>query len=193
MTKAKQLEELKSVVLGCTKCPLWEGRNHVVCGEGNPDADLVFIGEAPGRNEDLEGRPFVGRAGALLSQHIQAIGLSREEVFIGNILKCRPPNNRDPLPEEIQCCEPYLLKQLEIIEPKVICALGRYAAHTLLRITESISKMRGNIYYYHGIKVLPTFHPASMLYHPQNTEEFEKDFRLLRKIYDQAREENNTD
>lgn len=186
LKRKEEFEKLRKQVLQCRKCPLWETRTNVVFGEGDPQAKLVFIGEAPGKNEDLQGRPFVGPAGNLLTHYIKKIGLTRDKVFIGNIIKCRPPGNRDPLPEEISACEPYLIKQLELIQPKIICALGRYAAQTLLRMNASISEMRGNIYYYRGIKVLPTFHPANLLYHPANKELFEEDFKQLRQLYDEC-------
>ena len=186
LTRKEELQKLREKVLQCKKCALWQSRTNPVFGEGDPQAKLVFIGEAPGKNEDLQGRPFVGPAGALLTHYIKKIGLSRDMVFITNIIKCRPPKNRDPLPEEISACEPYLIKQLELIQPKIICTLGRYAAQTLLRLDISISEMRGNIYYYHDIKVLPTFHPASLLYHPRNKELFEEDFYRLRKLYDES-------
>ncbi len=182
---AALLERLRQEVLKCKKCDLWKTRTHVVFGEGSPSADLVFIGEAPGEKEDLQGRPFVGPAGGLLSHYFAQIGLSRKEVFISNILKCRPPDNRDPNPDEISACEPHLLAQLKILQPKVICTLGRYASNALLGLHLSMSEMRGKIYTYHGIKVLPTFHPASLLYHPANKELFEEDFRRLRAIYDE--------
>ncbi len=187
--KAKEdaLAKVNVAITECRKCSLWQSRTHVVCGSGNPDAGLVFIGEAPGEKEDLQGEAFVGPAGALLTHYLKVIGLTRSDVFITNIIKCRPPGNRDPEAEEIQLCEPYLVEQLDIMEPAVICTLGRYAAQTLLRTSESISRMRGNIYQYHGITLLPTFHPASLLYSPKNKELFEKDFQLLRTIYDKVR------
>ena len=151
LTRKEEFQKLREKVLQCRKCALWQSRTNPVFGEGDPQAKLVFIGEAPGKNEDLQGRPFVGPAGALLTHYIKKIGLSRDKVFITNIIKCRPPKNRDPSPEEISACEPYLIKQLELIQPKIICTLGRYAAQTLLRLDISISEMRGNIYYYNII------------------------------------------
>jgi DNA polymerase len=142
---------------------LHKTRQNVVFGEGNENADLVFIGEAPGGEEDQQGRPFVGAAGQLLTKIIEAMKFTREEVYIANVLKCRPPNNRDPLPDEVNRCKPFLTRQLEIIKPKVICALGAHAAHALINSTEGITRMRGQFYMYNGIKVMPTFHPAYLL------------------------------
>ncbi|MBL7158808.1 MAG: uracil-DNA glycosylase [Candidatus Omnitrophica bacterium] len=157
------LERLKSEVSSCTKCNLSKTRSQVVFGAGSPVADLMFVGEAPGMEEDLQGIPFVGRAGALLTKIIEAISLKRENVYIANVLKCRPPANRNPLPAEILICEGYLIKQIELIKPKVICALGKFAAQTLLRSEEPISRLRGTFYDYHGAKLMPTFHPAYLL------------------------------
>ena len=157
----KQLDETQ--VVGCTKCRLHETRTRTVFGEGNPDAQLVFIGEGPGENEDLSGRPFVGKAGQLLDRMIQAMGLSREKVFICNIVKCRPPNNRQPAPDETATCTPYLLRQLEIIRPKVIVTLGLPASQYILRTKISMTKMRGQWHDWNAIKVMPTYHPAYVL------------------------------
>lgn len=163
ITSAKTLEELRNLVVGCYMCSLAPGRTQTVFGEGNPQADLMFVGEAPGYHEDIQGRPFVGRAGALLTDMIKAMGFEREDVFIGNIIKCRPPANRDPQPDEMKACEPFLKRQIELIKPKVICALGRYAVHSLLRDTTPISKLRGKWRTYHSIALMPTFHPAFLL------------------------------
>ena len=169
----------------CRKCPLCRTRKNVVFGEGNPGAKLVFIGEAPGADEDLEGRPFVGAAGKLLTKIIEnGLKMPREEVFIGNILKCRPPGNRNPLPNEIDQCEPHLIRQLNIIRPKVICALGTFAAQTLLGTKVPISTLRGNIHYYQDIKVIPTFHPAALLRNPGWKRFVWEDIQLLRREYD---------
>ena len=147
----------------CQRCSLSQGRTHIVFGEGNPDANLVFVGEAPGADEDAQGRPFVGRAGQLLTRIITAMGLSREDVYICNILKCRPPGNRNPKPDEIHACEPFLRKQIQAIQPKVICALGTFAAKTLLKKEVPITALRGRFHSYQGIKVMPTYHPAYLL------------------------------
>lgn len=155
------LDALREEVCACTKCALAESRTHVVFGEGNPNADLVFVGEAPGRNEDQQGRPFVGAAGQLLTDIIvKGMKLTRDDVFICNVLKCRPPRNRDPLPEEKAQCMPYLLRQLELIQPKVICALGRHAAQSLLKTDESTRALRGKWHSYQGIPLRVTYHPA---------------------------------
>ena len=161
------LENLELEVLSCKNCQLHKTRTNVVFGSGNPKVQLVFVGEAPGYEEDMQGLPFVGRAGKLLTKIIEAMKLKRKDVYIANILKCRPPNNRNPLPTEILACENYLVRQLEILKPKVVCTLGKFAAQTLLRTEEPISKMRGKFYTYHGIKVMPTFHPAYLLRNPQ--------------------------
>jgi len=173
-TKSKQLnnsdnlESLQLEVLACKRCPLYKSRTNSVFGSGTSKAKLVFVGEAPGYEEDMQGLPFVGRAGALLTKIIEAMGLKRKDVYIANILKCRPPNNRNPLPTEVLACEEHIIRQLEIIKPKAICTLGKFAAQTLLRSTETISRLRGNFYDYHGIKVMPTFHPAYLLRNPQD-------------------------
>ncbi len=161
-----QLQELKQEVLRCRACPLHRTRRNPVLGEGNPRAILVFVGEAPGAEEDQQGRPFVGKAGELLTRIIKAMGLEREEVYITNVLKCRPPNNRNPRPEEIRACLPFLLRQMEIIKPKLICTLGTFAAQTLLDTREKITSLRGRFHQWRGIKVMPTFHPAFLLRNP---------------------------
>ena len=160
------LERLRKEVSTCVQCVLHRGRRQTVFGEGSLTAKLMFVGEAPGSEEDLQGRPFVGQAGKLLTKIIEAIGFSREEVYIANIIKCRPPGNRAPLPEEIHSCEPYLIRQIERIRPKLLCALGKYAAIVLVRKEEPISLLRGNFYDYQGIPVMPTFHPAYLLRNP---------------------------
>lgn len=147
----------------CQKCALGKTRHHLVFGAGNPHADLMFVGEAPGEQEDLSGIPFVGRAGKLLDKVLQEIGLSREDIFIANVLKCRPPGNRDPLPEEIALCEPYLHRQIELIKPRVIVALGRIAGNTLLRESNALKDMRGRTYSYHDTDLRVTYHPAAIL------------------------------
>jgi len=175
------LRELEKEVLSCHRCPLAETRANCVFGEGSPDADLMFIGEAPGAEEDRQARPFVGRAGQLLTKIIEAIGLKREDVFIGNILKCRPPGNRNPLPSEIASCSSYLIRQIEFIKPKVICALGKFAAQTLLNNETSISRLRGRFYDYHGIKLMPTYHPAYLLRNSRGKKDVWQDMKLVAK------------
>jgi len=147
----------------CQKCELGKTRNYFVFGSGNPDADIMFVGEAPGEQEDKSGVPFVGRAGKLLDKVLTEVGISREDVFIANVLKCRPPQNRDPLPEEIALCENYLHRQIELINPNVIVALGRVAANTLLRESNALKDMRGITYQYHDVDLRVTYHPAAIL------------------------------
>ncbi|NQT32912.1 MAG: uracil-DNA glycosylase [Candidatus Omnitrophica bacterium] len=175
------LPELKEKVSACRRCSLAETNTNYVFGDGNPKADLMFIGEAPGREEDKQGLPFVGRAGKLLTMIIEAIGLKREDVFIGNILKCRPPDNRNPLPDEIAMCSPYLIKQVELIKPKVIFALGKFAAQTLLNTETPISKLRGKFYDYQGIKLMPTYHPAYLLRNPGAKKDVWIDMQVVAK------------
>ncbi len=175
---------LKKEVSKCTKCDLCRTRTNVVFGEGDPNADLMFVGEAPGRDEDLGGRPFVGRAGQLLTKIIEAIGLSREDVFIGNVLKCRPPDNRNPLPPEIIQCSPYLHAQINLIKPKVICALGKFAAQTLLNTEIPISKLRGTFHDYRGVKLMPTYHPAYLLRNSQGKKDVWEDMQMIARELD---------
>lgn len=163
----ESMEDIRIAVESCQKCSLCETRTNTVFGAGDENAKLVFVGEAPGADEDKQGVPFVGRAGQKLTQIIEAMGLSRSEVYIANVLKCRPPGNRNPLPEEIQKCEPYLMAQLQFIEPKVICALGGFAAQTLLRTDTGISRLRGRFHTYQGIRLMPTYHPAYLLRNPK--------------------------
>ena len=151
----------------CLKCPLGTTRTNFVFGVGNERADLMLIGEAPGRDEDLQGIPFVGRAGQLLTLMLQSIDLSREEVFIANVLKCRPPNNRDPQPDEIEKCEPYLLKQIKIISPKLIVTLGRFASASLLRTKSALGSLREEVHTYNDVPLIVTYHPAALLRNPQ--------------------------
>lgn len=165
------LAALSAQVLACRSCPLCERRNNVVFGEGNPQADLMFIGEGPGFDEDRLGRPFVGKAGQLLDKMILAMQFSREEVYICNIVKCRPPDNRVPMPEEAAACLPYLVKQIELVSPKVIVLLGATAAHYLLGMQEGITRLRGRWLDYQGIPVMPTYHPAFLLRKPESKRE----------------------
>lgn len=170
----------------CKRCALYKTRKNFVFGEGNPCADIVFVGEAPGKEEDLVGRPFVGEAGKLLTKMIEAINLKREEVYIGNILKCRPPGNRDPSSSEIEACKPWLYRQLEIIKPKIICTLGRHATLTLLNKTK-FSAVRGKIHDFQGAKLLPTYHPAALLYNPGLKQIAWEDMKLLQTLYNEVR------
>jgi len=164
----KDIESLKREVLSCKRCDLNKTRKNVVFGSGSTKARLMFIGEAPGEEEDIQGLPFVGRAGGLLTKIIEAMGLKRKDVYIANILKCRPPNNRSPLPTEILACEENVKRQIEMIRPKVLCTLGKFASQTLLRTETPISTLRGKFREYNGIKVMPTFHPAYLLRNPED-------------------------
>ena len=175
------LDQIRSELGDCQRCQLGRTRTCLVFGTGNPDADLVFVGEAPGRDEDIKGEPFVGKAGQLLTRIIQAIDLSREAVYICNVIKCRPPENRNPLPEEIESCEPFLIKQVEAIKPKVICALGKFAAQTLLKTEAPISALRGRFQDYHGIPLMPTYHPAYLLRNPNMKRQVWEDIQKIQK------------
>jgi len=183
-SKADVLQAFYASFRDCRKCGLYAGRRQVVFGEGNPDAGVMFIGEAPGAEEDRQGVPFVGASGQLLSRMIEKIQLRREDVYIANVIKCRPPENRDPEPEEIACCEPYLKRQIEIVAPTVICTLGRFAAQTLLNTTEPMGRLRGRVFAYEGIKMVATYHPAALLYNPKWRYPAWEDLKLLRKEYD---------
>ncbi len=175
------LEEYKNSISSCQRCPLGKTRINFVFGSGSPKAPLMFVGEAPGRDEDQKGQPFVGRAGQLLTKIIESVGLKREDVFIANIIKCRPPQNRNPLPEEITACTPYLLKQIELIKPKVICSLGKFSAQTLLETETTISRLRGKFYDYHGIKLMPTYHPAYLLRNQSGKKDVWEDMKAIAK------------
>lgn len=176
------LSKLNKVISGCIQCDLAKTRKNVVPGEGSPNAQLVFVGEAPGEDEDTQGRPFVGRAGKLLDQLIERIGLRRSEVYICNVLKCRPPNNRDPEPSEVAACKNYLLTQLDLIRPKVICTLGRHAYNTLLDVDEKITRIRGTLTSYRGTKLLPTYHPSYLLRNQGKIKEAWEDMETLKDI-----------
>ena len=167
----------------CKKCPLWSTRTKFVFGDGNEHADIMFIGEAPGAEEDRTGIPFVGRAGQLLNKLLTHINLKREDVFIANILKSRPPNNRDPLPEEIEACIPYLYKQIELIQPKIIVALGRVAAQNLLNTTDSLKQMRGRIWQYRGVDMIVTYHTAAILRNGSLLNAAIEDFKFIMETY----------
>ena len=161
------LEEIRDDIGDCTRCKLAGlGRRQIVFGVGNPNAELMFVGEGPGADEDIQGIPFVGRAGQLLTKMIEAMGFSRDQVYIANVVKCRPPDNRNPEPDEIASCEPFLFRQIESIKPSVIIALGAFAARTLLRSQDPISRLRGRVFDYHGAQLIPTFHPSFLLRSP---------------------------
>jgi len=185
----KALSEFKSAIENCMKCPLGATRTNFVFGAGNPHADIMFVGEAPGEKEDLEGIPFVGRSGKLLTDILKAINLTRDDVYIANILKCRPPNNRDPSKAEIEECEPYLLKQIEMIKPKLLVALGRISATTLLRTKNSLTSMRGQVFDYHGTDMVVTYHPAALLRNPNWKRPAWEDFKKIRQMYLEKRGE----
>ena len=179
------MDELQSLICNCTKCPLGFTRKKFVFGTGNKNAKIMFIGEAPGADEDEQGEPFVGRAGQLLNKILEAIELKREDVFICNILKCRPPNNRDPLPSEVDECIPYLWKQIEIVQPKIIVSLGRIAAQMLLNTNDSLTKLREKVQHYRGVPMIVTYHPAALLRNPNWKRPTWEDMKLLRKMYNE--------
>ena len=179
--QSEGLGEIRTELLDCGRCALGATRTNLVFGVGNPRARVVFVGEAPGRDEDLKGEPFVGEAGQLLTKIIQAMGFARDDVYICNVLKCRPPNNRNPQPDEIEQCEPFLLRQVRAVGPEVIVCLGTFATHTLLKTREPISKLRGQFHDYHGIPLMPTFHPAFLLRNPGMKREVWSDVQQVMK------------
>ena len=177
------LDMTRTEIGDCTRCKLHTlGRRQIVFGVGNPSADLMFVGEAPGADEDIQGIPFVGRAGQLLTKIIEAIELRREDVYIANVIKCRPPENRNPDPDEVDTCEPFLFQQIDAIKPKVIVALGTFAAKALLKTQDSISRLRGRVYDYRGAKLIPTFHPAFLLRSPDRKRDVWEDMKKVRAI-----------
>ena len=178
-TPAEALAAIRADLGDCTRCKLHAGRTNLVFGVGSPDAALMFVGEGPGADEDEQGVPFVGRAGQLLTQIIKAMGYERDEVYIANVVKCRPPNNRNPEPDEIEPCEPFLWRQIEVIGPRVVVALGKFAAQTLLRTTESISRLRGHFHRVGEVEVMPTFHPSYLLRNPAAKREVWEDMKLV--------------
>lgn len=177
--RLESLEQVAMEVRSCQACALHGCRTKVVVGEGDPKAELVFVGEGPGEEEDLQGRPFVGPAGQLLDRIISAMGLSRREVFICNVVKCRPPANRTPRPEEVEACSQFLFRQLRAISPKVICALGAVAAQTLLSSPEPIGKLRGRFHQWEGVALMPTFHPSYLLRNPERKREVWEDMKQI--------------
>ena len=180
--EVSSLEELRDDIGDCRRCKLHLGRTHVVFGIGNPNAKLMFVGEGPGRDEDLKGEPFVGRAGQLLTDIItKGMGLTREDVYIANVVKCRPPQNRNPEPDEVASCEPFLKKQIELIRPKIIVALGKFAVQALLQSKVPITRLRGNWHTYMGIKLMPTFHPAYLLRNPADKKLVWEDIKKVMK------------
>ena len=180
------LEQIWAELKDCTRCPLHEGRTHVVNTEGNRRARLMFVGEAPGADEDAQARPFVGRAGQLLTKIIEAIGLKREDVLIGNVNRCRPPGNRAPMPDEAATCKPFLLREIEAVKPEVIVVLGNTAVKNLLDTNIGITKLRGQFQDFNGIKVMPTFHPAYLLRDPSKKRETWEDLKKVRDYLDRT-------
>jgi len=183
--KALTLEKLDSLICNCTECKLHEGRNKFVFGTGNPNADVLVIGEGPGAEEDKQGLPFVGRAGKLLTDVLKAINFSREEVYIANVVKCRPPGNRTPLPDEMDTCLPYLKKQIALIKPKVILCLGLTAARALLKKRDSLTNMRGRVFEFENAKVMVTYHTAALLRNPHWKRPCWEDLQKFRKLYNE--------
>jgi DNA polymerase len=184
--KLESLTEIASMVATCRRCPLYATATNPVPGTGNPDADFMIVGEAPGANEDAQGVPFVGQAGQLLTKIIEAINLRRDDVFIANVLKHRPPGNRNPLPEEVTACSPYLVRQIELVRPKVLLALGTFAAQTLLETKLTIGKLRGQVHRYYGVPLIVTYHPAALLRNPAWKRPTWEDVQLARRILDHA-------
>lgn len=184
--KLSTLEEIAQVVASCRRCSLYATATNPVPGSGNPNADFMCVGEAPGANEDEQGVPFVGQAGQLLTKILEAIKLGRDDVFIANVLKHRPPGNRNPMPEEVTACSPYLVRQIELVKPKVILALGTFASQTLLETKLTIGKLRGQIHRYYGVPLVVTYHPAALLRNPSWKRPTWEDVQLARRILDQA-------
>lgn len=180
------LDAVREVALGCPRCALANTRRHVVFGEGRQDADVLVVGEAPGADEDASGRPFVGRAGKLLDLLLLSSGFRREDVFVCNVLKCRPPQNRNPQPDEVAACSPYLLRQVELVEPRVILAFGAFAAQTLLGIEEGVGRLRRREHSYRGIPLIPTYHPAACLRDPNWVRAVWEDLQRARELLDAA-------
>lgn len=167
-SSAKSLEDLRKILGDCRRCGLCEGRTHIVFGDGPPTAELLIVGEAPGAEEDVQAKPFVGRSGQLLTKMLLALNLSREQVYISNVVKCRPPQNRNPKSEEVAACAPFLIEQIRLVRPKLLLALGTFAAQTILQTNEPIMRLRGKPYTYAGLPLIITLHPAACLYNPSN-------------------------
>ncbi len=175
-----RLPDIRAEIGDCRRCKLWTTRHSIVFGSGNPHAELMFVGEAPGADEDAQGLPFVGKAGQLLTKIIEAIELKREQVFIANVLKCRPPGNRDPEPDEVEACESFLFSQIDSVNPLILVALGKHAAQTLLKTETPISRLRGKFFEYRGRQLIPTFHPSYLLRNPQAKREVWDDMKTVR-------------
>lgn len=181
-TLTPQLTKVREEIGDCTRCKLHKGRTNIVFGAGNPNADLMFVGEAPGADEDLQGIPFIGRAGQLLTKMIEAMGLTREDIYIANVVKCRPPENRNPDPDEVSTCQPFLKKQIEAINPKVVVALGKFAAQTLLQTEIPITKLRGEFHSYGNTQLMPTYHPAYLLRNPSMKKAVWEDLQKVMQV-----------
>jgi DNA polymerase len=188
-SRAEALAAVRKDLGECTRCKLHTlGRRQIVFGVGNPEAELMFVGEAPGADEDIQGEPFVGRAGQLLTRIIEAIGLGRDDVYIANVIKCRPPSNRNPEPDEVAQCEPFLFRQIDTIKPKVIVALGKFAAQSLLKTTDPITRLRGREYRYRDAVLIPTYHPAYLLRTPSAKRDVWEDMKKVRAILNDKQE-----
>ncbi|MDQ3665245.1 MAG: uracil-DNA glycosylase [Acidobacteriota bacterium] len=183
-TPGESMEHVWADIGDCTRCPLHQGRTHIVHTEGNRKARLMFVGEAPGADEDMQARPFVGRAGQLLTKIIESIGFKREEVLIGNINRCRPPGNRPPTPDEVAMCKPFLLREIALVRPEVIVVMGNTAMKNMLNLKDGITKLRGIFQDYQGIKIMPTFHPAYLLRDPSKKRETWEDLKKVRNYLD---------
>ncbi|MBI3940365.1 MAG: uracil-DNA glycosylase [Acidobacteria bacterium] len=183
--RAAHMREIRDDLGDCVRCKLHRHRTQIVFGAGAEHAELMFVGEAPGADEDAQGIPFVGRAGQLLTRIIESIGLKRDQVYIANIIKCRPPQNRNPEPDEIEKCSPFLLRQIALIQPRIICALGKFAAQTLLETTAPISQLRGRVFDKFGARVVPTFHPSYLLRNPAGKREVWEDMKTIRRMLDE--------
>ncbi len=181
-TAAEALQKIRDDIGDCTRCKLCTGRTHIVFGVGNPQTPLMFVGEGPGREEDLQGEPFVGRSGQLLTKMIEAMGWKRTDIYIANIVKCRPPDNRYPEPDEVATCQPFLLQQIEAIRPKIIVALGNLAVQTLLNTKKGIMSLHGSFHDFHGTTLMPTFHPAFLLRNPPMKKEAWEDLKKVMKF-----------
>ena len=188
---SETFEEIWADIGDCTRCPLYQGRKNIVHTDGNRKARLMFVGEAPGADEDVQARPFVGRAGQLLTKIIEAIGLKRDDVLIGNVNRCRPPGNRPPTPEEASMCKPFLLREIAAVQPEVIVVLGNTAMRNLLELKQGITKVRGQFQNYQGVKVMPTFHPAYLLRDPSKKKETWEDLKKVRDYLDSTRKQES--
>jgi len=189
LAKTPTLADVKEELGDCKRCKLHRTRKTIVFGEGNEKATLMFVGEGPGFDEDVQGRPFVGRAGQLLTKIIESINLSREEVYIANIIKCRPPQNRNPEPDEIESCHHFLMEQIRLIKPKIICALGTFSAQTLLKTQTKFTALRGKLHEVDGIKVIPTYHPAFLLRNPERKREVWEDMKKIAELLKEEKKE----